>query len=244
MTYLMARLARAVIPGIPYHLTHRGNRRGEIFFTDDDRQCYLSELGEAAARFGLRIWGWCLMSNHVHLVAVPGDARALARTIGLAHARHARRINSPRGWTGHLWANRFFSTALDEGHLWTAIRYVELNPVRAGLVARAEDWPWSSARAHALGAADRLLDPGRPFSAGAREALTGRPLAWGEWLARGLEAQECEALRQATRTGRPCGCEAFVRDMEEKLARPLAPQKRGPKPEMDDQTPEIPGLFQ
>lgn len=239
----MARIARAVIPGIPYHLTHRGNRRGEVFYCDVDRRTYLEDLGAAAARFGLRIWGWCLMSNHVHLIAVPGDARSLARTIGLAHARHARRINAPRGWTGHLWASRFFSTALEGGHLWSAIRYVELNPVRAGLVARAEDWPWSSARSHVLGEPDRLLDPDRPFAAGARDPLTGCPIPWSEWLSRGLEERECAALRQATQTGRPWGSEDFVRQMEAILARPLAPQKRGPKPGLDDQTPEIPGLF-
>lgn len=239
----MARLARVIIPGLPYHVTHRGNRRGAVFFCDDDRRNYLYELGEAAVRFRLKIWGWCLMDNHIHLLAVPVDARALARTIGLAHARHARRLNAPHGWTGHLWASRFFSTALDTPHLWTAIRYVELNPVRAGLAARAEDWPWSSARAHALGTPDPLLDPARPFAAGARDALTGRFLTWGDWLARGLTEDETEALRLATRTGRPCGGAAFVAELEAKLARPLAPQKRGPKPrEVQDN--EFPGLFE
>ena len=232
----MARLARVVIPGIPYHLTHRGNRRGDVFYRDEDRQAYLRDLAAIANRYGLAIWGWCLMSHHVHLLAVPQPAAALAATIRLAHARHARRINAPRGWTGHLWASRFFSTALDGAHLWTAIRYVELNPVRAGLAARAADYPWSSARAHATGAADPLLDPERPFAAGARDRLTGRPLAWSEWLARGLGAEEAEAIRQATRTGRPLGDAAFVARLERDLARPLAPQKRGPKPKNPPET--------
>ena len=225
----MARLARVVIPGIPYHLTHRGNRRADVFYDEADRWAYLRDLAATAQRYGLKIWGWCLMSNHVHLLVVPQPAAALAATIRLAHARHARRINAPRGWTGHLWASRFFSTALDGAHLWAAIRYVELNPVRAGLAARAEDYAWSSARAHALGTADPLLDPKRPFAAGARDGLTGRPRAWAEWLARGLAEEEIEAIRQATRTGRPLGDAAFVRRLEKKLARPLAPQKRGPK---------------
>jgi putative transposase len=239
----MARLARVVIPGIPYHLTHRGNRRADVFYDDQDRWDYLHDLAATARRYGLAIWGWCLMSNHVHLLGVPRPASALAATIRLAHARHARRINAPRGWTGHLWASRFFSTALDGAHLWTAIRYVELNPVRAGLAARAEDYAWSSARAHARGAADPLLDPERPFVAGARDPLTGRPLAWSEWLARGLAPEEADAIRQATRTGRPLDDEAFVRRLEMDLARPLAPQKPGPKPKNTPET-EMMDLFE
>ncbi|MCE5228186.1 transposase [bacterium] len=183
------------------------------------------------------------MGNHVHLIAVPLEKRALARTIGLAHGRHARLVNAPRGWTGHLWANRFYSTALDEAHLWTAIRYVELNPVRAGLVRGTERWPWSSARAHALGESDPMLDPARPFAAGARDALTGRFVSWSEWLARGLADDKADALREATRTGRPLGDELFVKRLEAELDRTLAPQKRGPKPRANDDPPEIPGLF-
>ena len=106
---------------------------------------------------------------------------------------------------------------------------VSINPVRAGLIERAEQWRWASARAHALGEADPLLDPARPFAAGARDALTGRPLAWGAWLAQGVPKEETEAIRHATRTGRPCGDEAFVRDLEVKLARALLPLKRGRK---------------
>jgi putative transposase len=226
----MARLDRVVIAGVPYHLTHRGNRRGDVFFADEDRWTYLHGLAAAKAKFGLRIWGWCLMSNHVHLLAVPERADSLARAIGLAHGRHSRRVNASHGWSGHLWASRFFSTPLDGAHLWSAIRYIELNPVRAGLVERAEQWTWSSARAHALGVADVLLEPDRPFAAGARDALTGRPLAWGEWLARGLAADEIEMLRRATRTGRPCGDEAFIKELEHKSGRALAPLKRGRKP--------------
>ena len=238
----MARLARVVYPGCPHHLTHRGNRREDVFFCDEDRRAYLEELASAAGRFGLRVWGWCLMSNHVHLLVVPKRADSLARAVGLVHARHSRRLNDARGWTGHLWASRFYSTPLDQAHLWTAIRYLELNPVRAGLVRRAEAWPWSSARAHVLGAPDPLLDPARPFAAGARDPLTGRPLAWGKWLARGLNEEETAALREATRTGRPCGSEAFVRELEKALARPLAPQKRGRKPKIIQEE-KSPGLF-
>jgi len=218
----MARLARVVLPGIPYHITHRGNRRGEIFYSDEDRRDYLRLLQRAAARFGLRLWGYCLMSNHVHLLAIPEREDSLAKAIGLAHGRHSRRVNAQHGWSGHLWASRFFSTALDEAHLWTAIRYIELNPVRVGLAAEASAWPWSSASAHALGTPDPLLDPARPFASGARDEATGRPLPWSAWLARGLPAEDLNAIRLATRTGRPLGGAHFVEHIETQLDRIVA----------------------
>jgi putative transposase len=144
----LARLARLARVNQPYHVTHRGNQRGPVFFTDEDRAAYLADLARCAAQAGLDIWGYCLMSNHIHLLAVPRRPDSLARGMGRAQQRHARRVNAAQGWLGHLRANRFYSTPLDEAHLWTAIKYIELNPVRAGVVARAEDYRWSSARAH------------------------------------------------------------------------------------------------
>lgn len=221
---IMARVARAVALGIPHHLTHRGNRRETVFFDDDQRRAYCHWLREYAGEHGLRIWAYCLMSNHVHLLAVPDRDEAMARAIGRAHMRHARRVNRERGWRGHLWANRFYSTALDEAHLWRAVKYVELNPVRAGVVARAEDWPWSSARAHAWGEDDALLDPDRPFPAPEKVGQ------WSAWLSAGQSDEEIAAIRRNTKTGRPCGDESFVTMVEDLLGRILRPQKRGPKP--------------
>ncbi len=228
----MPRNARLVIPGIPYHLTHRGNKRGEVFFGETDRQLYLADLAVWAHDFSLAIWGYCLMSNHVHIVAVPAREDSLEKAIGRVHQRHARRINAARGWTGHLWANRFFSTPLDEAHLWTAIRYVELNPVRAGLTTRAEDWPWSSARAHCgLESGAPLLAADRPFGGMHPDPMTGEPIPWSDWLARGIGDEDAASrLRTATLTGRPCGDETFVKDLEQRLGRSLTPQKRGRKP--------------
>jgi len=162
---IMARLARVVIADYPYHVTHRGNRQADVFFDREDRDAYRKWLSEYGAKSGLDIWAYCLMANHVHLIAVPRRTDSLARGIGRAHFRYARWVNWRQGWSGHLWANRFHSTALDVMHLWAAVKYVELNPVRAGIVARAEDYEWSSARAHVLGEKDELLAEGRPFSA-------------------------------------------------------------------------------
>src|SRR5579883_230312 len=155
----MARLARVVVPGVWHHATQRGNRRQTVFFTDSDRATYLQFLTRHCARSAVRIAGYCLMSNHVHLIAVPERLGALASALGRTHVDYARWLNLRRGETGHVWQNRFYSCALDERHQWHALRYVELNPVRAGLVAHAAEWPWSSAAAHLQGSdASGLLD--------------------------------------------------------------------------------------
>lgn len=221
----MTRLARIVYPGVPHHVTHRGNRRQDIFTLPADRAAYLDDLRAYATKAELDIWAWCLMTNHVHLLAVPRREDSLARGVGLAHRRHAVRMNRREGWTGHLWANRYFSTSLDEAHLWACVRYIELNPVRAGLAERAEEWPWSSARAHCGLAADSLLSPDRPFP--------GDIADWSRWLREPWDGRDEAALaddiRRCTKSGRPCGDKQFVDWLEERLRRPLRPAKRGRK---------------
>ena len=153
----MARIARAVAPGIPHHLTQRGNRRQQIFFNDEDYQFYLALMSEWCMAFQVDIWAYCLMPNHIHLIAVPETKDGLNLAIGEAHRRYSRRINFREGWRGHLWQGRFSSFILDERYLLACTRYVELNPVRAGLVNKPEDWPWSSARPHMNGKDDILV---------------------------------------------------------------------------------------
>lgn len=220
----MGRTARAVAVGFPYHVTHRGNHREPIFFSDDDRRAYLADVAEGCRRYALDVWAYCLMPNHVHFLVVPRAADAMAGAIRLAHGRHARRIHRREEWTGHLWANRYYSCCLDGPHLWRAVRYIELNPVRAGLVLRAADWPWSSAPAHAWDEPDELLSPTRPFPGGVED--------WSDWLAEGLRDDEIEDLRCHTRTGRPLGDPTFVDRLESLLGRILRPGKRGPKPKV------------
>ncbi|MEW5980395.1 MAG: transposase, partial [Acidobacteriota bacterium] len=144
----MARLARVIAPGVPHHVTQRGNRRQQTFFCDDDYREYIALVSEWCAKHCVRIWAWCLMPNHVHLIAVPSSPESLARAIGEAHRRYTRRINFRENWRGHLWQERFASFPLDENYLLAAARYVEMNPVAAGLVAHPGEYPWSSARAH------------------------------------------------------------------------------------------------
>lgn len=179
----MARIARVVVPGCPHHVTHRGNRGSLTFLDDADRRAYLRLLREQSERFGLRIWAYCLMSNHVHLVVVGLEASSMAQAVGYAH-----------------------------------VRYVETNPVRAGVARLAEDYPWSSARAHALGIDDPLLAPERPFP--------GSIDNWSEWLTAGVDERIAAAIRHSTSTGRPNGSLSFTADIERRLGREIRPKRQ------------------
>jgi putative transposase len=201
-----------------------------VFFEDEDREVYLAMLASACQRFELDVWAYCLMTNHVHLLAVPRQKLSMAAGVGRTHMRYSRRINTERGWTGHLWANRYHSSLLDNEHLWNAVRYVEQNPVRAGLVGRCEDWIWSSTRAHAglLEMRDPLLCEGSPFP--------GHIQNWSEWVNSKLDAEFCRRIRANTATGRPTGSEEFMKRIEAMLERDLAPaRKRGRPPKVQDE---------
>ncbi len=217
----MARLARVVIPGIPHHVTQRGNRGQVPFLTDADYPAYLDLVAETCAKAGVAVWAYCLMPNHVHLILVPNDPDGLRRALGEAHRRYTRRINAREGWTGHLWQERFHSFPMDEPHLLAAARYVELNPVRAGLARGVRDWRWSSARAHLAGRDDRLVEVG---------PLLERVDDWREFLKGGLDEATLKTLRRHSRTGRPLGAEAFVKRLERRLGRELRARKPGRKP--------------
>ena len=128
----MARLARVVAPGLPHLVTQRGNRGQPTFFCDEDYRGYLELMGQWCGAHKVKIWAYCLMPNHVHLIAVPQSADGLARAIGEVHRRYTCMVNFREGWRGHLWQGRFASFVLDKPYLLTAARYVELNPVRAG----------------------------------------------------------------------------------------------------------------
>jgi len=221
----MARLARIVIPDVAHHVTQRGNRSQPVFFGDEDYAAYRGLVSSACAANGVRCLAWCLMPNHVHLILVPPDPDGLRAALAEAHRRYSRRINAAHGWTGYLWQGRFASYPMDDAHLLTAIRYVELNPVKAGLVARAEDWRWSSAAAHVAGKPDGLTD-----LAGTR----GLHRNWRAMLRHGLEAGDMSPEAEATieariRTGRPLGDEAFVKGLEARTGRLIKPQRPGRK---------------
>ena len=145
----MPRAARVVAEGVPHYITQRGNNRQDVFLVDEDRRFYLETLAQDCRRCGVGVLGYCLMTNHVHLVAVPERADSFARALRRSHSRYAQRFNRQYGRSGHLWQNRFFPCPLGRDHLLTALFYVDQNPLRAGSVGQAEHYPWSSARAHA-----------------------------------------------------------------------------------------------
>ena len=192
----MPRAARQVFPGIPHHVTQRGNRRQPTFFCEEDYALYLKLLRFWCARAGTKVWAWCLMPNHVHLVLVPSNQDGLRAALAETHRRYTWQINRREGWQGHLWQSRFASAPMDEAHVHACVRYVELNPVRAGLVEGPEDWRWSSARAHLGLAADALTD---------LEAGRARVEDWSAFLASGLSDSERDAVRAAESSGRPMG---------------------------------------
>ena len=148
MLFCMARLARIIATGIPHHVVQRGNRRLDVFFNDEDREVYITYLKNAAETYGVNIWAWCLMSNHVHFIVVPMKEDSLSKCFSDAHVRYTRRINFREGWRGHLWQGRFGSSPLDEKHMLVAVRYVERNPVRAKMVRMPWRYKWSSAAYH------------------------------------------------------------------------------------------------
>ena len=226
--WVMARLARVVVPGMPHHLTQRGNRREAVFFDEADRRLYLLLWREACRKFGLEVWAWCLMTNHVHVVVVPPAADALGQAMRRLNSRYTSAVNRRAGLCGHLWQGRFYSTPLDGPHAVAAMRYVERNPVRAALVANAWEYPWSSAAGHCGLRRDPLVS-----GEGRLAAQVGD---WRHFLQDEDDASVA-LLRQRTRTGRPCGSPDFVADLQQRLGRALLPGKRGPKPRKGRRSP-------
>jgi putative transposase len=211
----MPRIARIVVPGCAHHVTQRGNNKQDVFFVDEDRRAYLGFLKRAAAQHGLAIHGYCLMTNHVHLVATPKEENSLAKALGRTHVAYAQYVNQLHGRSGHLWQSRFFSCALDEDHYWAALRYVEQNPVRARLCRMPWRYPWSSAAAHlGEGDASGLLDL-RAFSR-KMDAVN-----WQAALVERLDPGMLHDLRLRTRTGRPLAGDTFLSRLETQLGRRL-----------------------
>jgi len=214
----MARLTRLVVPYHPHHITQRGNRRQTVFFNDGDYQIYLDLMAAFCQKTGSEVWAYCLMPNHVHMVMVPHSEDGLRQTLGEAHRRYTRHINFREKWRGYLWQGRFASFPMDEAYLMACTRYVELNPVRAKLVKRAEDWRWSSARAHIGGHDDKLVTV---------EPMLQRCGDWRDFLSGGLNDATTEEIRASERTGRPLGDDGFIKKLQDLTGRRLIKRKAG-----------------
>jgi putative transposase len=212
-------MARVVVPDIAHHVTQRGNRRGDVFFSDDDRRRFLSLLREYSQDCGLELLAYCLMTNHLHLVVVPEHENSLARVLKPVNLCYAQYVNRTQGWCGRLWQERFYSCPMDPGHTLVAVRYVERNPVRAGLVPGAEDYPWSSAAGHTGRKVDSLLSD--------RQSLLSGIDNWSDWLKADDDIERVSRLKLYTRTGRPLGSETFTEQVELKTGRELRPKPHG-----------------
>jgi putative transposase len=207
--------------GLPHHVTQRGNNRSQVFFDDDDRRFYLWTLAKYRRQHGVEVWGYCLMENHVHVIAVPGREESLARCFAGTNLVYTQYINHKLGRNGRLWQNRFFSCPVDkETYLWPLLRYIERNPVRAGLARQAWQYEWSSARHHVKSDVDAVLNEPDWVARRLRE------MKYASYLRNETEEQTAE-IRRMTATGRPLGAPAFCARLESRLDRSLSANQVG-----------------
>ncbi len=217
----MPRIARVVAVGLPHHITQRGNYRQDVFVDDNDRTQYLSWLNKYSVKFDLSILAFCLMQNHVHLIAIPNREDSLSKVFNAVHMRYSQYFNRKRKIAGHLWQSRFYSCVLDEFHLMAAARYIERNPVRAHIVNKPWHWKWSSAQFHSNNK-QPLLKLGNLFK------LIDIPRhSWKEFIDSGSEQKAVENIRKHTLAGRPLGTMPFIERLEKKFGRRLRALSRG-----------------
>lgn len=218
----MARRPRIILPGEAHHVTQRGNRRQTVFFSESDYKSYIKLLWANADLFKFDVWAYCLMPNHVHLLLVPNCEKSFRDGMAQLHQSYARSVNESRGWQGHLWQGRFFSCPVGPIHVPIVARYIELNPVRAGICETASDFKWSSAKMSCEGRNGKngfapIYAPGG---------------TWSEYLAydpNDRSNEELKTIRESSRIGRPYGSDEFLEQIEKRTGVAIRPQKRGPK---------------
>jgi putative transposase len=215
----MPRIARIVATHAPYHVTQRGNNRQDIFFTNDDRKRYLEWLSIYSSRFQFDLVAYCLMTNHVHLIGIPRNANSMSKTIQTVHMRHTQSVNHQNNRMGHLWHSRYYSVALDDSHLWQAVRYVEQNPVRIGIVRNAEEYVWSSAAYHCGLRGDFVVKKNPRFD--------GLFDGWVDILHEVPDEEIVKKIRDCTNRGIPYGDDGFRRKISERVGREIADRRRG-----------------
>lgn len=227
----MPRTARIVLPGFPHHITQRGNNQQDVFFVDADRAEYLRLLNKHSLQYSFEVLGYCLMSNHVHIIGTPQTEQSLAQAIGRTNLIYTQYLNRLHNRTGHLWQNRFFSCALDERYFWTALRYVECNPVRAKLSRFPWSYPWSSASVH-VGKPDRM----HLINTKHWQTLA-KGLNWRDILRQRTDDQDFKTFVDRHLHGRPLGSDSFLSKLEAKIGHRLRPRSVG-RPSSKNQTTE------
>ncbi len=216
----MPRISRLVIPEYPHHITQRGNYKQSTFTSDEDYICYLNLLQEYSKKHGSLILAYCLMPNHVHFIAIPKAMTSLALTFKLTHMRYSLYHNAKHKRVGHLWQGRFFSCVLDANHLYATVRYIENNPVKAGLVENPEGWRWSSARYHLSGVQENTIE-----LSDISDFI--KIDDWRAYLSEKDDQTMIETIKTNTRTGRPAGSDAFIEKLEHLVGSRLIPSKGG-----------------
>ncbi len=208
----MPRIARAIAGGFPHHVIQRGNNKEKVFFEKEDRERYLSLLKKYSGKWDSPILAYCLMSNHVHLLTRPDMEKSLYKMMQGVTLCYTQYVNRTYKRTGRLWESRYHSCIVDkERYLWAAARYIEQNPLRAKMVKRVEEYPYSSARAHIIGARDEVLGE-ELFEERQRKDYI-------KFIRAGIPEEETNNIRYHTRTGRPFGSEEFIKKIEKKLER-------------------------
>lgn len=219
----MPRPPRVVIPGYPHHIIQRGVRRSDVFFDIEDRKCYLKLLQKYSNIHGIKTLSYCLMTNHVHHIMIPRDKNSFENTFRDLDSEYATYVNKKQNCSGHLWQARYFSSVMDDDYLSVALRYVELNPVRAGMVQNAEDYIWSSAPAHVRGHFDPVLAVDETWNSRLNEFTDN----WGEWLRSELCQKKVNFLRVRTAKGAPSASDYFIEQLEEQTGLKLKPRPQG-----------------
>ena len=223
----MARLPRYNLPGQPQHVILRGNNRSIIFAAEEDYRFFLDCLQDAAVRYGSALHAYVLMTNHVHLLMTPERSDSIGKTIQSLGRRYVQYFNYTQKRTGTLWEGRYKSTIIDsEVYLLTCYRYIELNPVRASMVAHPQEYPWSSYLCHAEGKADRLIaDHALYLALGVNQE--GRQAAYRALFKSHVSEATLVAIRDATNTGWALGNDLFKEEIAAAVSRRVAPLPKG-----------------
>jgi putative transposase len=219
-------MRRIIVPGVPYHIFNRGNHKSDVFFLDSDKLLFLKLLDECGERFGVAYLAFCLMNNHMHLNAIPETETSFAKCFAEVKRKYTLIINARESWTGNMWDGRYHSFPMDDVYLFNCVRYSEKNPVKAGIVNKAEDYPWSSAAEHMSGKRRSIL----------RLADIRKHLDIPDW-SRYLKEEDDPGLETEielhARSGRPMGSKEFVERLEKLAGRSLTPKRGGRKRRME-----------
>lgn len=223
----MPRHARLSIPGVPLHIRHRGINRNPCFSSEADYQLYLGLMTELSPRFACSVHAYVLMTNHIHLLLTTDEPEGASLFMKNVAQRYSQHFNRTSHRCGPLWDGRFRSSLVDSEHyLLTCYRYIELNPVRAGMVSSAVDYPWSSFRTNAMGEPSHFLHPHSEYMRlGA--TTSEREAAYLGMLTAGLSTAEVAAIRAAINSNAALGDQSFVADVESRLGRIARPVPRG-----------------